>query len=72
MPRAMRARRMSGVGITSSFEEMEEGSGMQKRENASLISSSSEAEMLFSLASLDWRDFFSWAGLGVGGRRLGG
>lgn len=63
---------MSGVGMTEALGDEEVGSRMEKREKASLISSSSEAEMWFSLASLDWRGLFSWVAVGAGGRRLGG
>ena len=52
----------------------ESGDGSEKREKASAISDSVAAEMLCSLASLDWRGFFSCIGVvvEVGGRRLGG
>lgn len=50
------ARRTSPMGITPSFSP---SMGSLKSANASLISASSRAVMLCSLASLDWR------GLGV-------
>ena len=53
---------------------MSSSEGVEKREKASAISDSVAAEILCSLASLDWRGFFSCVGAGVevGGRRLGG
>lgn len=60
-PRAVRARRREGEGRRPCFSE----EGVEKRENASRISDSVVAEMLFSLASLDWRGFFSTGGAGA-------
>lgn len=66
-PRAVRARRREVEGMI-----VEVGVSV-KREKASRISDSVEAEMLFSLAILEGRGFFS-GGLGAGavGRRFGG
>ena len=79
-PRAVRARRMEAVGMRGgalALEEVEVEEGwVEKRENASLISSSWAEVMLCSLASLDCRGF--WGGgavVVVGGaarRLLGG
>lgn len=62
-PRAVRARRREGEGRRPCFSEGEEG--VEKREKASRISDSVAAEMLFSLASLDWRGFLSGGGAGA-------
>lgn len=51
------ALRTSSCGITPSFSSGNSSCGAEKRWKASLISFSSSAEMSFSRASLDARDF---------------
>lgn len=67
------ARRTSPMGITPSFSP---SMGSEKSPKASLMSASSCAVMLCSLASLDWRGCCCFAPAepvaAVGGRRLGG
>lgn len=59
----------SSIGITPSFSP---SMGSANRANASLISASSRAEMLCSLASLDWRSLGAAAKLEAAALRLGG
>jgi hypothetical protein len=66
------ARRTSAIGMTPSFSP---SMGSEKRLNASRMSASSCAEMLFSLASLDCRALGALllvAVVSAGGRRRGG
>ena len=63
------ARRTSPIGITPSFSP---SMGSENSPKASLISASSSAEMLFSLASLDSRGLGALESLAATLRRFAG